>query len=182
MMTGAERRNQHRRAIKQKVPHRRAEPLPDNVWIAPLRRRGDSRRRRRHVARGEREHPSNEKLRGPRRERNRSTWLQHAQHFSQRNLRPGCKNMAELAQDNVKRRITKWQLLDVSLMPINIDSRDARVFPRPLQQLWREIESSDASADARCCDGNDACRTRRQARAAPRGRPLSSPNAPRRES
>ena len=141
--------------ILVRVPGR-AEPLPDNVWIAPLRRRRDSRRRRRQVTGREREHPPDKKLRRPGRERHGPSGLQNAQHFADRDFRPGCKDMSELAQDNVERRVAKWQLLDISFVPINFDSCNARILPRPFQQLGREIEPSYLCAHPRRSDGHHA--------------------------
>ena len=85
--------------------------------------------------------------------------------------------MAELAQDNVERRVAKGQLLDVSFVPINFDSRDARILPRTLQQFGREIEPGDASPKARRRDRNDARPARHVEHALPRAHagPLHQP-------
>ena len=156
MMARAERRDQHRRAIEQNIFHRGAQALPDDVRIAPQRWRGDSRWRRRQVTSREREHPSDKKLGRPGGKSDRSPGLQHAQHFADRDFRPRRKDMAELAQDHIESRVAKGQFFDVPFVPIDFDSGDSRILPRPLQQFGSEVEPGDASAEARRRDRNDA--------------------------
>ncbi len=97
-----------------------------------------------------------------------SSRLQHSQHFRDGNFRPGRKNMAEFAQNNIEFHIAKRQLLDVTFMPLHFGARDVRILPRPFQQFRSEIEPRNARAQPRLLlPKRRQCRRPRPARSVP---------------
>src|SRR4029079_9984398 len=80
------------------------EPLANQLNIAPLTRRRHARRRRRRVLAVQCEHPADEHLGRPSRERDDTAALQHAQHLADRDVRTWREHVAELTYDEVEAR------------------------------------------------------------------------------
>jgi hypothetical protein len=65
----------------------------------------------------------------------------------------------ELAEHDVKRGGLKREILDVTLVPVDVDAGHQRVLSRAREEFRREIKASDAGAQARGRYSDDACST-----------------------
>ena len=149
----------HRGAPEPEAGDPVAQPLPHDVRVAPeRRRRGDrrTRRQRRHVPPHELEQLPRDVFGRPGGEGDAPAGFQDAQHLGRRDLGPGREHVAELAQYDVERLVGVGERLGVPLDELDLDARDGRVLPRPLQKDGRQVDPFGAGTGARRRDGDHA--------------------------
>ena len=82
----------------------------------------------------ERHSRPNQKLRRPGRKCDGAAHFENPAHLCNRDLRPRCKHMGELAQHDIELSVVERQLLSISLASVHINLGEVRVFTSALQE------------------------------------------------
>jgi len=89
-------------------------------------------------------------------EHHAASWPQHAPHLGDGHVGPRREHVAELARHHIERGVGVGQRLGITLLPLHVHPRDARVVSRLFEQRGRQVDGLHLRTGACRRNGHDS--------------------------